>query len=221
LQNKTKEFCEVYARANPIPDARAKVPVLEVIGDQLQNSVVLCESFVIADYLAERYPKVGLISTNSAEDRAIMRLFVELCGSSFSYWNILRAQGDDEKFESAIEEFKQGLINVNTFLEKKSDSRGPFLFGDQFSLAECNTAPFVQRACNVLPFFTGDRGEKGTSSVIVDPIKICDELNLSRLKIWILAVLERPSVITTELPEELMIKSVTKMLERFSEMEKN
>jgi len=221
LQNKPKEFCEIYARANPILGARAKVPLLEVIEDQTHNSVVLCESLVVAEYLAERYPNVGLTPSSSVEDRAIMRLFVELCGSSFSYYPILRSQDDEEKFEASIEEFKQGLINVNTFLEKKSDSRGPFLFGDQFSLAECNTAPFVQRACNVLPFFTGDRGEKGTSSVIVDPIKICDELNLSRLKIWILAVLERPSVITTELPEELMIKSVTKMLERFSEMEKN
>jgi len=220
LQNKPKEFCEVYALANPIPGARAKVPVLEVIGDQTQNSVVLCESFVIAEYLAERYPNVGLTPSSSVEDRAIMRLFVELCGSSFSYWNILRARGDGDKFESAIEEFKQGLINVNIFLEKKSDPRGPFLFGDQFSLAECNTAPFLQRACNVLPIFTGGRGEKGKSSIIVDPIKICDELNLSRLKTWILAVLERPSVRTTELPKELMIESVSKMLKRFSEMEK-
>lgn len=214
MQNKPKEFCDLYARANPIIGARAKVPLLEVIEDQTHNSVVLCESLIVAEYLAERYPNVGLTPSSSVEDRAIMRLFVELCASSFSYYPILRSK-DKEKFESSIEEFKQGLINVNTFLEKKSDSRGPFLFGDKFSLAECNTAPFLQRACNVLPVFTGD------SSVIVDPIKICDELNLSRLKTWILAVLERPSVKITELPKELMIESVTKMLKRFSEMEKN
>jgi len=215
LQNKPKEFCDLYARANPIIGARAKVPLLEVIEDQTHNSVVLCESLVVAEYLAECYPNVGLTPSSSVEDRAIMRLFVELCGSSFSYYPILRSK-DKDKFESSVEKFKQGLINVNTFLEKKSDSRGgPFLFGDKFSLAECNTAPFLQRACNVLPVFTGD------SSVIVDPIKICDELNLSRLKTWILAVLERPSVKTTELPKELMIESVTKMLKRLSEMEKN
>jgi glutathione S-transferase len=214
LQNKSKEFCEVYRRANPIPLARAKVPVLEVIGDQ--TNFALCESLVVADYIAERYPNVGLIPTNSVEDRATMRLFVELFGSSFSYWNILRSQGDEEKFQLAIEEFKQGLINVNAFLEKMGDSsRGPFLFGDQFSLAECNTAPFLQRACNVLPVFTG-----GTNSVFVDPIKFCDEQDLSRLKTWIMAVLARPSVKATELPKEEMIQSVTKMLKRFAEMEK-
>lgn len=214
MQNKSKEFCEVYRRANPIPLARAKVPVLEVIGDQ--TNFALCESLVVADYIAERYPNVGLIPTNSVEDRATMRLFVELFGSSFSYWNILRSQGDEEKFQLAVEEFKQGLINVNAFLEKMGDSsRGPFLFGDQFSLAECNTAPFLQRACNVLPVFTG-----GTNSVFVDPIKFCDEQDLSRLKTWIMAVLARPSVKATELPKEEMIQSVTKMLKRFAEMEK-
>ena len=190
------------------------MPVLEVIGDQ--TNFALCESLVVADYIAERYPNVGLIPTNSVEDRATMRLFVELFGSSFSYWNILRSQGDEEKFQLAIEEFKQGLINVNAFLEKMGDSsRGPFLFGDQFSLAECNTAPFLQRACNVLPVFTG-----GTNSVFVDPIKFCDEQDLSRLKTWIMAVLARPSVKATELPKEEMIQSVTKMLKRFAEMEK-
>ena len=213
MQNKSKEFCEAYARANPIPLARAKVPVLEVVGDR--TNFALCESLVVADYIAERYPNVGLIPTNSVEDRATMRLFVELCGSSFSYWNILRSQGDDEKFDLAVEEFHQGLINVNAFLEKMGDSsRGPFLFGDQFSLAECDTAPFLQRACNVLPVFTG------VDSVLVDPIKFCDEQDLSRLKTWIMAVLARPSVKATELPKEEMIQSVTKMLNRFAEMEK-
>jgi len=127
----------------------------------------------------------------------------------------LRSQGDDEKFDLAVKEFHQGLINVNAFLEKMGDSsRGPFLFGDQFSLAECDTAPFLQRACNVLPVFTG------VDSVLVDPIKFCDEQDLSRLKTWIMAVLARPSVKATELPKEEMIQSVTKMLNRFAEMEK-
>uniref|UniRef100_A0A7S4AA87 GST C-terminal domain-containing protein n=1 Tax=Pseudo-nitzschia australis TaxID=44445 RepID=A0A7S4AA87_9STRA len=150
-----------------------------------------------------------------------MRLFSELCGaSSFSYWNILRAKGD-EKFESAVQEFKQGLINTNTFLEKKGDPNGPFLFGNQFTLAECNAAPFVQRACNVLPAFTG-KGEAETSecdSILVDPIKLCEEEGLTRLKSWISAVLTRPSVKHAELSREEMFQSVSKMLQRFEEME--
>lgn len=222
LQNKPKEFCELYALANPVPNARAKVPVLEVVTTAGGEPFVITESLIVTDYLAESYPEAGLIPTSS-EDRATMRLFSELCGSSsFSYWNILRTRGDNEKFESAVQEFKQGLINANTFLEKKGDSKGPFLFGEQFTLAECNTAPFIQRACNVLPAFTseGDAGTGTSASTVVDPIKICEEEGLSRLKKWITATLARPSVKSIELPEEDMIQSVSKMLKRFAEMEK-
>ena len=197
------------------------MPLLEVVkGKQSGESVVITESLVCTEYLAERYPDVGLMPASN-EDRAIMRLFSELCGSSsFSYWNILRAQGDDEKFESAVQEFKQGLINANTFLEKMGDSRGPFLFGEQFTLAECNTAPFIQRACNTLPLFTG-KGEAGTSaSVLVDPIKLCEEQGLYRLKTWMVATLARKSVKSVELPQEEMLQGVSKMLKRFAEMEK-
>jgi len=216
LQNKPKDFCDVYALANPLPNARAKVPVLEVVAEgEPEQRVVITESLIVTDYLAESYPDAGLIPTSS-EDRATMRLFSELCGSSsFSYWNILRARGDDAKFASAVEEFKQGLINANAFLEKKGDSRGPFVFGEQFTLAECNTAPFIQRACNVLPAFTCE----GDAFAIVDPITICKEQGLLRLKKCMEATLARPSVKSIELPEEEMIQSVSKMLKRFAEMQ--
>ena len=214
----------MYALANPVPNARAKVPVLEVVTTTGGGEpVVITESLVVTDYLAESYPEAGLIPATS-EDRATMRLFSELCGSSsFSYWNILRAKGDNEKFDSAVQEFKQGLINANTFLEKKGDPQGPFLFGEQFTLAECNTAPFIQRACNVLPAFTSERDDAGTgtsASTVIDPIQICEEEGLSRLQKWITATLARPSVKSIELPEEDMIQSVSKMLKRFAEMEK-
>lgn len=217
LQNKPKEFCDLYALANPVPNARAKVPVLEILSeDDPQERVFITESLVVTDYLAESFPDAGLIPASS-EDRASMRLFSELCGSSkFSYFNILRAKGDNEKFESAVNEFTQALINANAFLEKKGSSDGPFLFGEQFTLAECNTAPFLQRACNALPAFTGGDGEPA-----VDPIQICEEKGLSRMKMWILAILARPSVKSIELPEEDMRKSISKMLQRFAEMAKN
>lgn len=197
------------------------MPVLEVLEftreGEPQQRVVLTESLVVTDYLAERFPDAGLIPS-SCEDRASMRLFSELCGSScFSYFTILRAKGDNEKFEAAVEAFEQGLINANTYLKKKGDSEGPFLFGEQFTLAECNSAPFLQRACNVLPAFTGE--EDGEA--VIDPIQICEEQGLLRLKMWILAILERPSVKSVELPEEVMRESVSKMLKRFAAMANN
>jgi len=153
-----------------------------------------------------------------------MRLFTELCGSSFSYFPLLRA-GQGEKLESAVETFKEGLVSVDAFLTKMGDDSdgGPFLFGTRFSLAECNAAPFIQRACTILPAFTG-KGDTNnnvkTGAGQVNPIEICDELGLERLKRWIEEVLSRPSVIATGVPKEDMLKSTTKMLERFASMDK-
>ena len=140
-----------------------------------------------------------------------MRLFTELCGSSFSDFPLLRQK--DEKLDAAVESFKEGFVNVDTFLTKLGDDKGPFLFGNRFSLAECNAAPFIQRACTILPAFTG--GAKP-----INPIEICNDLGLVRLKRWIDAVLARSSVVATGVAKEEMIKSTTTILERFAAMDK-
>ena len=149
LQDKSQEFCDLYGKANPLPGARAKVPLL-----QDGEIVVLCESLVIAEYIAEKCGPQTLLPP-TAQERAVVRLFTELCGSSFSYFPLLRAK--DDKLEAAVEGFKEGLVNVDTFLTQLGDDKGPFLLGTRFSLAECNVAPFLQRACTILPAFTGTK----------------------------------------------------------------
>ena len=203
LQSKSDEFIELYRKANPLPNARAKVPLIQVGDDTF-----LCESMVVTEYLAEIYSS-PLIPEESA-DRATMRLFVELCGSTFSYFPLLRAT-EEEAFNTALETFKEGLINTNSFLAQSPP--GPFCLGNQFSLAECIIAPFLQRCCTILPAFTGKK-----DLPTVDPMVLCDELQLSHLKEWIEAVLKRPSVISTGVPSDEMIASTTRMLERFATM---
>jgi len=44
LQDKPQEFCDYYALANPIPNARAKVPLLEVLD---QRNAFLCKSLIV------------------------------------------------------------------------------------------------------------------------------------------------------------------------------
>jgi hypothetical protein len=44
LQDKQQEFCDYYALANPIPNARAKVPLLEVLD---QRNAFLCKSLIV------------------------------------------------------------------------------------------------------------------------------------------------------------------------------
>jgi len=224
---------DLYARSNPIPGARAKVPLLhlvkpaEEIGDDKKNhEVILCESLIVAEYVAEYYSgSGGNLFPPRPEDRAIMRLFTELCGSSFSYFPLLRAKGDTKQFESALSTFKDGLVGVNAFLESQSFPGGPFLLGSQFSLAECSVAPFVQRCSVVLPAFTVDGGSNGddenkSTPGKIDLIELCDSMGLDRLKEWINAVILRPSVIATGVPNDQMIKNTAQFLDRFNSMSK-
>jgi len=206
LKNKSPEFTSLYAQANPIPDARAKVPLLQ-IGD----STLIVESLIVSEYVAETYQS-SLLPT-SPESRATVRLFTELCGSTFSYFSLLRSdKGTD--FDTTLQTFREGLVHANAFLVQKGSQKGPFLSED-FWLAECNIAPSVQRCCTILPEFTGKNG-----TPLVDPLAICDELDLSRLKQWIEAVLSRPSVIKTGVSQKVMIKNTGSMLERMAAMSK-
>jgi len=207
LQNKPKEFIDLYKLANPLIDARSKVPLLEDRSSS-EDVTILCESLVVTDYVAERYGGGSLLPP-TASDQAKARLFTELCSSLFSYFPILRAEGDD--LIAATKTYKDGLVNVDAFLRGvvagDADDGGPFLLGTRFSTAECNSAPFVQRACTVLPEFAG-----------IDPIQMCDELGLVRLKRWMEAVLSRPSVVATGVARETMLTNTSKMLERFAAM---
>jgi len=253
LEDKPSDFIELYSRANPLPGVRAKVPLLkicEVEDYDEAGSKVLCESLVVSEYIAELQAKlyegsssattdtIGLLLPQGIEDRAVMRVFTEVCSSCFSYFPILRAR-DESSYESALHKFKSGLYNADIFLRNMGSSSsssssdkatggggggdseglgsdGPFLFGDQFTLAECNTAPFVQRACMVLPM-----GIESFSSghEPISPLDICDELGLDRLKFWMEAVLDRPSVRETGVPQETMKKNMEKMMKKLEGMD--
>ncbi|CAB9522369.1 Glutathione [Seminavis robusta] len=175
----------------------------------MDDDTILCESLVVSEYVVEEFG--GSLIPSSPKDRATMRLFTELCGSNFAYFSLLRAKED--KLEAALKTFQEGLVATNAFLKHHS-SGGPFLLGEQFTLAEVSVAPFVQRACIILPAFTSN------TNVVVNPRQICDELGLDHLKAWIEAVMARPSVIATGVPEEDLVKGTKRMLERFAEMEK-
>jgi hypothetical protein len=46
-------------------------------------------------------------------------------------------------------------VATDAFLTRHGTEEGLFLFGNAFSLAEGNAAPFVQCVCTVLPALTG------------------------------------------------------------------
>ena len=219
LQNKSDDFIELYGRSNPLPGARAKVPLLHVVpsgNDDNDDDFILCESRIVAEYVAEKYGN-GLLFPQTVEERAIMNLFIELCGSAFSYFPLLRLKKDtDDDFKTAVSNFEQGLQGVDKFLHQHHPN-GPFLFGETFTLAECNIAPFLQRCCVILPEFTKENDND--DDAMIDPLEICEKLSLHRLKMWMEAVLSRQSVIETGVPNAQMIQNTYNMLERFASME--
>ena len=201
LQNKSQEFQDLYAKSNPLPDARAKVPLLQIVDENF----LLCESLVVSEFVAREFAQHDLLPSKN-QDVAVMNLFTELCGSSFTYFNILRADKDDAAaMEEAKSKLIEGLVATNAFLKHYNSS--PFLFGEKFTLAECNAAPFVLRMVTILPALTD-----------VDPLKLCDDLELSNLKAWIDAVVQRPSVQSTGVSKKELIESTNRMLERFATM---
>lgn len=224
LEHKSDEFCQLYAKANPLPGARAKVPLLEITQQQQEEKnegsnddeqpIYLTESLVVAEYIAETY---NVLLPSTTRDRATMRLFTELCGSSFNYFSVLRASNAQERI-AAVEALQQNLVRVDAFLRYYSSSGGPFLFGQQFSLAECNAAPFVYRMCIILPAFTGrkDGHDDDDQSMVVDPIQMCHDLDLACLKRWMQAVMTRPSVVKTSNSKEETIERTRRLLERFA-----
>lgn len=196
LQDKSEEFIAVYGKANPNVNARAKVPVLE------HNGNTIVESLVVVEYVSDAFPSGTRLMPDNASGRAAARLSVEL--SPFNYFNILRA-GDDQAKADALSDLKTNLAGFDAFLQQANRGAGPFLLED-FSLAECALAPFVQRACILLPHFAQ-----------VDLLETCTYTGLDRLAAWIEAVLERPSVIASGVPSEAMVASTEAMLKRFSE----
>lgn len=220
--NKPQEFRDLYASANPLPGARAKVPLLEIRKDECRSRrdvVVLCESRIIADYVAERY---NILLPPRLEDRAVQRLLQELCGSTFSYLGLLRAQSLHQ-MKTERNQLQDRLVLLDKFLSAWGDSSaGPFLCGSQFTLAESNLAPFLQRCCSILP--KREQVSHLTSSslqVSFHPLAICSDLGLVRLEQWINAVLSQPSVIHTGPPSTELNAKRGKLLKRIARLHEN
>lgn len=182
--------------------ARAKVPVLEHLDD---GSPPLVESLVIAEYLEDRFP---VMATRSAEQRAAVRLFVEKFNGAMSYMALLRAEPGSEAETEAKAALAAGMQAMDSFLRAYADSEGPFFFGSTFSLAEEACAPFALRFWHVLPAMRPEHA----------PRAMLEEGKLERLRAWLEAVVERPSVKATAMAPDEMVQSYANMLERMKAM---
>ena len=127
------------------------------VGAPGPDALVLVESAVVTKFIStafqgrgsELFPKFPAsnmppeLSKGLAASR--MDLFVDIYMSTlFSATNKLMNSRTQESLHSALLQFLHGLVKCDTCLQIHG-SEGTFLIGEQFSFAECMTAPFVVR----------------------------------------------------------------------------
>lgn len=116
------------------------VPVLEV--EEAGRTVHLTQSVAIVEYLEERFPERPLLPRSLAA-RAQIRGLVELINSgiqpfhNLSTMNHLKTLGVDEK-KWAMHWIDVGLDGLEKLASKTA---GRFLFGDEFTWADCCLVP--------------------------------------------------------------------------------
>lgn len=162
---------------------------------------VMIESLVVTEYVADAFAAGSPLLPEDAAGRATARMMVDL--NPFNYFGLLRASTPEAKAEATVA-LRAGLAGLDAFLKTRGRGDGPWAL-EEFSVAECALAPFVQRACCILPALTS-----------VDPLALCDEEGHSRLAAWIRAVLDRPSVRESGSSEEVMVANTERMLQRFA-----
>ncbi|KAI8318611.1 thioredoxin-like protein [Martensiomyces pterosporus] len=122
-------------------------PQLKVPALRTPEGDIIIESLVISEYVADKFPEAQLLSADPTE-RAQLRLFFETFSTRLipHIFGTLRAATKEEQ-ESAKKSLLAGIKEVNDELIKQSQRSsgkgGPFWYGNRFSLAEINSASFI------------------------------------------------------------------------------
>ena len=202
LQKKTEEFNTLYASLNTDPTASSKVPILED-----PDGTKLIESAVIAQYIEDKFPLAGTYCMpSSAKDKAIVRLFIETFGvlQSMPYKCITTTPASRDEL---LDSLRKAMKIVDKFLQQYGSKKGPFVFGTDFTFAEIMTGPFIQRLLPIASHFCN-----------VDVLAECKTAGCTRLLAWIEATLARKSMITTKVPDDLLVASYEAAKARLSGM---
>jgi hypothetical protein len=101
----------------------------------------------------------------------------------FSATNMLMYSRTIDALHDAFLQFVHALVKCDTCLNIHGTVDGVFLIGDNFSFAECMTAPFIVRMLANLPKHRN-----------IDPLEQCCALGLTRMERWIIGVRDRFSV---------------------------
>ncbi len=152
----------------------SKVPVL------LHGDVRIWESNIINEYLEESFPEPRLTPASAAQ-RAAMRIWIAHDDTKFvpATYKVLLARDEPEKQEL----YRRTILDCLRFMEEEAlakRSGGPWWLGSELSLADLAIYPHMERLA-VLREYRG-----------IDLPPSC-----GRLREWLAAMQERPSVRAT------------------------
>jgi len=161
----------------------SKVPVLK------HGDVVVYESAIINEYIDEVWPTPALMPAEPAR-RALARIWIDFANSRLvgAFYKALSAPDADARAEAA-----SALTKALDLIEDEGLARlgaGPYWLGSEVSLVDLAFYPHFER----LPALAHYRG--------VDIPARC-----TRLKTWLAAMGERPSVVATRHDEAYYIAS--------------
>lgn len=117
-----------------------------------KNSQVVSESMLIAQYVDELFPDINPLQPSDPLDKHNMRLFIDRYNSlSGLFYGFLLRQDKQEQ-----EKIRDKLRKLMAKLEKDLQFiPGPYLCGDQFTLADIHIFPFMERVKVVLSHYRG------------------------------------------------------------------
>lgn len=193
MSNKPSTFLSKYKQASG-GYGSGLVPLLE------HGEKLVIESDVVAKYIAQNIPHA-----NGKKDYLYPDSDIQAChliDSFLSKWYLATDRYYDLLCARSMNEVKTTKLDFFNALKSLEDilnnemideyQGGPFLLGKHFSLAECISAPWVQRFFVTLPYFRD--------------IDVDSELkSMNRLSTWMNATRERPSVVASKCPTDEMI----------------
>lgn len=210
--SESAELTSLFALRHP--HLNPAVPLLQHWTPEYDTDIglVLPESDVIITYLQEEYSEVSLLPPR-ADGRATVRLFIPLFMSKLlPCVRKLFTASTNSDLDATVDSLDSGCAALDAFLRAhdqsspSGDRAGDFVAGDLFSMAECVTAPHLQRlrlipSPSIRPQTTAALLTRLTgthdAASIPDPFLYFLFHKYPRLHSWASAVLSRESVVST------------------------
>jgi len=191
----TPDFGAAYYKANPNKMSSSKVPVM-LVESADGDTKYYTESKVLLEVIEEMFPDGPRLLPDSLDERYRARVFGDavydsIWGGDRSPYKMVGRKANGEGWDRDKEE--EAMCQMLEALDESLqhfDSEGPFVCGNHFSMAECITAPFVQRADFMLDNY-----------LEMNVAQLCRKRGYARAGAWWKAVLDRPSVKETATPD--------------------